>query len=483
MRSAPIPRSISDLLDGFRTCFTRPGFSSFTTMVVGWIVCSGRHSICRVIQAAGELGASKHHSSHYRFLSRGRWCTDALGKMLFRKLLRFSPHQVRVAIDDTLSHKSGPHIFGAAMHYDAHASTYGRGTTAGSKGFFAFGHNWVVMSLWIPLPWSENRGLAIPFLFRLYRSKKRCPNDKYRKRTAIAAEMIELVASWLPAGRTLHTVGDSEYACKTIVRDLPDNVLFTGPMCMDAALYKPAPADYSGMGRPRVKGERLPSPEEMAASNSRWKTCELSIYGKVVSIKTKSVKCLWYTVAGPKIVQVVVTRDPSGRINDRAYFSTTDESVENHEDEHDVVAAVLIEFARRWEIEVAFRNTKQAMGLEDPQNGWWRRPTGSRRARKRPGPNANEKVGEQAVHHTLACVFVAYAVTVAWYLEHGQAERDVERVRIEAPWYQKKTRPSFIDMLAAIRRELWVTRLSRHPRLNLGREEVVAILPHWHLAA
>ncbi len=482
MRTATIPQSVSDLLDSFRTCFTQPGFASFTTMVVGWILCSGRHSVCRVIQASGELGASKHHSSHYRFLSHGRWCTDALGKVLFRKLLRFSSSHVRVAIDDTLCHKGGSHIFGAAMHFDAHTSTYGHGTAGGGKSFFAFGHNWVVVSMWISLPWNPDRGLAIPFLFRLYRSKKRCPKHKYRKRTVIAAEMIELVASWLPSGRTLHFVGDSEYACKTVVRRLPDNVLFTGPMCMDAALHEPPPS-YSGMGRPRVVGKRLPSPKEIAKSKSRWKKLTLVIYGRTVIINVKSMRCLWHTVAGPKLVQAVVTRDPSGRLNDRAYFSTIDNQAERADKNRDPVAAVIIEFARRWEIEVAFRNTKQAMGLEDPQNGWWRRSVGSPRLKKRPGPNAKEKVGEKAVNHTLACAFVAYAITIVWYLEHGQAEDDVARVRSEAPWYRHKTHPSFIDMLAAVRRELWVDRLSRHPDLNLGREEVDAILPQWHLAA
>lgn len=480
VRHAAIPQSVADLLDDFRTCFTKPGFTSFVTMVVGWIVCSGRHSICRVIQAADELGADKHHSSHYRFLSQGRWSSDAIAKALFCKLLRYSEGKVRVVIDDTLCRKSGPHIFGASMHYDARTSTYGRGTSAGRSCFFAFGHNWVVMSLWIPLPWSQDRGLAIPFLFRLYRSKKRCPKSKYRKRTVIAAEMVDLVASWLPADRTLHVLGDSEYACKTVVRSLPESAVFTGAMCMDAALHEPPPP-YSGMGRPRVVGKRLPSPKEMAASTSRWTTREISIYGKTIRVKTKSVRCLWRTVAGPKLVQVVVTRDPSARIDDRAYFSTVDESVEQSED--DAVLAVLTEFAKRWEIEVAFRNTKQAMGLEDPQNGWWRRPTGSSRPKKRPGPNAKEKVGEQAIHHTLACAFVSYAITIVWYLENGNAELDVARVRSEAPWYRHKSHPSFTDMLVGTRRELWASRLSRHPGLNLGREEVAAILPQWHLAA
>ena len=476
MRTAAIPQSITDLLDDFRTCFTGPGFVSFATMVTWWIVCSGRHSICRVIQAAGELGASKHHSSHYRFLSHGRWSTDAMAKAMFCKLLRFSKGQVRVAIDDTLCHKGGPHIFGASMHYDSHTSTYGRGTTEGRKSSFAFGHNWVVMSLWIPLPWNHDRGLAIPFLFRLYRSKKRCPNSKYRKRTVIAAEMIDLVAGWLPPGRTLHVVGDSEYACKTIVRSLPDNAFFTGAMCMDAALHEPPPA-YAGMGRPRVVGKRLPSPREMAASTSRWKTREITIYGRTVSVKTKSVRCLWNTVAGPKLVQVVVTQG-SEWTHRRSCVFLDHRRIRRTGRERRCPRR-----AQRIRQTLGDRGGvpehQASMGLEDPQNGWWRRPIGSPRPKKKPGPNAKEKVGEQAINHTLACAFVAYAITILWYLENGQAELDVARVRSEAPWYRHKSRPSFVDMLAAIRRELWRSRLSRHPGLNLGREEVDADSNTW----
>ena len=163
------------LLAGFAPCFTRPGFENFVTMISGWITCQGRHSISRMIQAASGLDGGKHHSRFYRFLAHGSWATDPVGNVLFQLLLPWLPTQITLILDDTLSHKSGPHIFGAAMHYDAHRSTYGRGTTEGRKGFFAFGHNWVVAALWLPLPWNRDRGLAIPILFRLYRSKKRCP--------------------------------------------------------------------------------------------------------------------------------------------------------------------------------------------------------------------------------------------------------------------------------------------------------------------
>ena len=115
-------------------------------------------------------------------------------------------------------------------------------------GFFAFGHNWVVGAVWLPLPWDTRRGLAIPILFRLYRSKKRCPKGYYRKRTELADELVKVVASWVPDGQKVHVVGDAEYSCKTLVKDLPKGVSYTGPVSMDAALYaEPEPSKGRGV--------------------------------------------------------------------------------------------------------------------------------------------------------------------------------------------------------------------------------------------
>ena len=475
MFDATLPSSLEALLVGLAPCFTRPGFDTFATLVTGWIACPGRHSISRVIQAAsGGPAHEKHHSSFYRFLSHGSWAVDALGEVLLHLLLPWLPQQVTLILDDTLCHKSGPHLFGAAMHYDTHASTYGRGTSQGRQSFFAFGHNWVVAAVWLPLPWNPARGLALPLLIRLYRSKKRCPAGRYRKRTEMAAELVKLVAGWLPAGRPLLVVADREYACKTLLRHLPPNVSFTGPMTMDAALYDQA-GPYSGRGRRRLKGERLDTPKELAARTSTpWKKLTLTIYGREVTLLVKVQHAPWYTVAGTQRLSVVVTRDPASRLSDRAFFSTEDENSESD---------TLIQFARRWEIEVAFRNTKQVMGLEDPQNGWWRRKAGSPRPQKRPGPNPRGRRGETTVNHTLMLVFTAYALVVLWYLKHGNRENDVARVRSEAPWYRHKQTVSFPDMLAAPRREIWIARLSRHPLLKRVRDKIDNLLPQWLLAA
>ncbi|MBC8492618.1 MAG: transposase [Chloroflexi bacterium] len=469
-----IPSSMQDLLSHFSRCFTKRGFVNFVALIIGWLFCQGRHSISRVIQAGCDSDEKRHHSCFYRFLSMGKWAADSIGEVLFQLLLPFLPQRVTAMVDDTLSHKSGPHIFGAAMHFDASTSTYGRGTTAGRKKYFAFGHNWVVLCVWLPLPWGANRGMAIPVLFRLYRSKKSCPKTQYHKRTESASELVKIISGWLPEGRKLSVVGDSEYACKTLVRSLSEDQVFTGPMTMDAALYD-EPGPYAGRGRKRKKGMRLPSPTRLAAMRSvPWEELTLTIYGKEVTILVKTQICLWFTVAGTRKVRMVVTRDPSGRMEDRAYFTT---------DHERSVTELLTEFARRWEIEVAFRNAKQAMGVEDPQNGWWRRKAGTPRPKKKAGPNPRGHKGETAVNHTLALAFAAYAIVVIWYLKHGQKDEDVKRVRNEAPWYRHKVAPSYADMVGAVRRELWVARFSRNPLLRPVTKKIRELLPHWLLAS
>ena len=473
MHEPTIPATLLAVLTPFAAVFSRPAFANFQTLVVGWILCPGRHTISRVIQASAGL-RRKHHTAFYRFFSRAGWSVDALGTILLDLLLPFAGPNVVVLVDDTLCHRSGPHLFGAAMHHDALRSTYMRGSAGGKTVAFAFGHNWVVLAIAITPPWNTARRFAIPILFRLYRSKKRTPRTQYRKRTELAAELLRLVLDALPDGCPVHVVGDAEYACQTLVRSLPSRVHFTGPMTMDAALYAP-PTPYRGLGRPALKGTRLASPTGLAQRRATpWRTITADIYGRKVAIQVKTCDCFWYTVAGTRRVRMVLTRDPTGRLHDRAYFSTdTARSVED----------LLRLFSFRWEIEVAFRNTKQTLGLQDAQNGWWRRAVHAPKPRQRAGPNPKGTHGMRAIAHTVPIGFLAYAVVVLWYVAHGDPIQDVARARRDAPWYTHKTDPSFADMLVAIRRAIWTQRLSAHPPRGGLPEKLELQLPDWALAA
>jgi hypothetical protein len=428
-------------------------------LIAGWILCPGRHTVSRSIQSAGALLQRRHFSAVCRFLAEGRWSMDSLSQVLLRLLLPWLPAEITVLVDDTLCHRGGPHLFGGGMFHDAVRSTYGRGSPRGRHAQFAFGHNWVVLAVWVPLPWQPERGKAVPLLFRLYQQKARC-HSGYRKRTELALEMILQVASWLPADRGLLVVGDAEYASRTVVRQLPDPVTFVGPMSRDAALYQPAPG-YRGKGRPRKRGRRLPSPAKMAR-RGRWRSLTVKLYGRDVRIHFQSRRCLWYTVAGTRIVRMIVTRDPKGRIEDRAYFCT---------DPDRSVADILSLYARRWELEVTFREAKQSLGFEDPQNGWWRRQAGSPRRRKRPGPQPRGRRGSLAVLRTAPFALLAHALVMTWYLAHGNSRRDTAQARKRAPWYRHKAHPSFADMLAALQQEIWLARLSSNP-CRKGRRRI-----------
>ena len=472
MKSSYLPSPVWSILFTFRPCFTAPSFENFVALVCGWILCPGVHTISRVIVTACAHGlAPKGHGAYYRFLSRARWSADEVGHGLLRLLLPFLPDEIEAAVDDTLCHRTGPQIFGVGIHHDASQSTYGG--EGGQRVGFGFGHNWVVLSVWVPLPWNPERGIAIPILFRLYRAKRRCPKAAYRKRTELAREMVMEMLRWLPMDRQLNLAGDSEYACRTLLRNRPDRLVFSGPMCRDAALFAVPRPPLKLRGRPRLKGTRLPSPEQRGRGG-RWEKQELRLYGRDVVLLLQTFTCLWYTVAGTQLVRVVLTRDPKRRWQDRAYFCT---------DTCRSPAQILARVGHRWQLEVTFQTAKQLLGLEEPRNGWWRRLAGHRTDRRKAGAQPRGNAGRRAVEHTVPLILVAYGVVAAWFFRHGDALRETRKQRIRKPWYGLKREPAYADMLAALRREFWAQRLSRYPSLRPHRRKVLRLIEECVCAA
>src|SRR5438876_12300105 len=107
------------------------------------------------------------------------------------------------------------------------------------------------------------------------------PANQYRTRPQLTLEMIQMVASWIPQ-RVLRVLGDSEYAGQSISRHLPANAKLISRMNMKAALYEPA-GKIAKRGRRRKKGNRLPSPLQMAQNKkAKWIKTTLTLYGKQV---------------------------------------------------------------------------------------------------------------------------------------------------------------------------------------------------------
>lgn len=455
------PSALRPLLRRFRPCFTAPGFRHFTGLVLGWALLRGLHTISRVLQVMRRLGLQRHHGSVYRFLAEGRWSLDALGHVVLDLLRPWLSDPVLAIVDDTLCAKSGRQIFGTGVHLDSTRSVYSR--QGRRVDAFCFGHQWVVLAVRVPCPWNPDRGWAVPVLFRLYRSPGRCPVHLYRTRSELARRLIAQLATWLGPAPRLYVTGDGAYCCKTVLRGLPRHAHFVGPLQLNAALYDTV-ARLSGRGRPRRKGYRIANPRTRLAQRRDWKEVEIAMYGRTVRVQLWSRVCIWYPSAGTTPVRVVITRDPKQRGDGRAYVST-DPDLEPEE--------VLATYARRWQLEICFRDLKQELGFEDPRNGWWRRPAGRRDDPCRPAQRRRR--GKRAVERTAPLAGLVYALTLRWYLENGRRQTDIARARSQAPWYRHKDDVSFADMLTALRRATWLAHFRRRrssPRIRRISEEL-----------
>ena len=383
MHVAIVPESFVRLLAAFEGCFHAPSYRNFVTLVTGWVHCLGRRTVTAVVVAAGAMG-SQHISVFHRFFSRAQWALDDVGQVVLRLALVWIPpdQPLYVIVDDTLCRKSGKSICLASMHHDPLLST-------ARKPFFRFGHCWVVLAVWVPLPMGARRGFALPILFRLYRSTKRGGQEHARSRPSrgtrlwkaqsthtegdrptkleLARQMLTLVAQWTDS-RRVYAVTDSLYAGRALLEHRPEGIQVISRLRMDAALWTPAPPRRPGqIGRPRRRGVRLPSPTALATTCRRWRPVQVTIYGRTLTTQVFTCRALWYTVLRSQPVRVVIVRDPSGKRADEAFFCT-DATV--------APAFILEAYARRWTLEVTFHDAKQFLGLEDPQ-GQTSRPCGA----------------------------------------------------------------------------------------------------------
>ena len=441
-----VPPSFLALLGAFAPCFGAPSHRSFAWLVVGWVHCLGRRTITAVVLASGAVG-QRHISGFHRFFSRARWAPDDLGRVLFRLALAWVPadQPVWVLVDDTLARKGGKGIALASMHHDPLLST-------ARKPFFSFGHVWVVLALWVPLPMGGARGFALPILFRLFVGAKRGgqrdapsrattgtrlraadaahpPASQRPTKLELARHLLAIVAGW--AGeRTVYAVVDSAYAGQELLRHRPVNVHVVSRLRMDAALWTRPPRRRPGqIGRPRKRGKRVPAPEALAAGWRHWRPLPVTVYGRRVTPHVFALTALWYTALPEQPVRIVVVRDPTGRRQDEAFFCT-DFTVDE--------ALILEGYARRWTLEVTFHDTKQHLGLADPQSQ-----------------------AAHAVRRTAPLAFLVYAIVLLWYAEHGHPDSSVNWPM--RPWYHGKVAPSFGDMLTALRRIGWQRYLSAPP--------------------
>ena len=295
------------------------------------------------------------------------------------------------------------------MHHDPLLSSRG-------KAVVNWGHSWVVLGVIVELPFRPRHYYCLPILFRLYLNKTKAAQHRrvHRTRPELAVEMLAALCSHREK-RRFHVVADSACGGQGVLNHLPTNCDLTSRLLMDARLYDAPPERKPGTkGRPRKRGDLLPAPAAML--DERCRRVTFAIYGR--SEKAHVADCDARVHKAPASPLRVAAVEPlSGGRQSQAFYSTR----------HDASAEQVIGwYARRWSVEVAFHDSKQHLGFQEPQ-GWSRR----------------------AVERTAPVAMLLYSLVVLWFAREGHCRYQP----LDSPWYVSKAEPSFADMLATLRRQ------------------------------
>ncbi len=220
-------------------------------------------------------------------------------------------------------------------------------------------------------------------------------------------------------------VADSGFAALELLASLGRHgVTCITRLRLDAALYDPAPPRLPGTnGRPRTKGARLPNLSEVLADvGTGWQRVAVpGWYGegeRVVELCSDT--AVWRHGGLPVVpIRWVLARDPLGRFAPQALLCT--DAARGPEQ-------ILRWFVQRWQLEAAFREVRDHLGVET-QRQW----------------------SDRAIARTTLCLLALFSVVALLVGRLGSSERSAAA---SCAWYRKRC-PTFTDTLAAVRRHVW----------------------------
>src|ERR671926_479003 len=130
----------------------------------------------------------------------------------------------------------------------------------GRRTVTASGLRWLCVMLLAPVPWAGCIW-GLPFLTVLAPSEhwSREHGRRHKRLTDWARQVLLQTARWLPGRRGI-AVADSSFSAIELLRDVGRHLCMISRLRLRAGLYEPPPRRTPGtLGRPRVKGARLPS--------------------------------------------------------------------------------------------------------------------------------------------------------------------------------------------------------------------------------
>jgi DDE superfamily endonuclease len=427
-----LPAEVTVFLAQFAPLFTPSVWYHAQILVIGAILTPGNRTITAILSVMG-LRQSRHFQNYPRVLNRARWSSRAISKKLLQVLLDvFVPQgPIVLGLDDTLERRRGKEIKAKGIYRDPVRSSH-------SHFVKASGLRWLSVMVLISIPW-VGWVWALPFLTVLAPSERyhqKC-RGTHKKLTDWARQVLIQVRRWIPH-RAVIVVADSSFAVLTLLdalRHLAQPITMITRLRLDAALYQPAPGRTPGqMGRPRRKGKRLPTLQQVLLNaTTSWTTVTIAGWYRELqrTIEVVSKTAVWYHTGMPPVpIRWVLIRDPQNKFRPQALLCT---------DLTLTPTQIVTWFVQRWQVEVTFHEVRTHLGVET-QRQW----------------------ADLAIARTTPTLLGLFSVVTL--LAHALSIHQKVSPR-PAAWYHKGT-PTFADALALVRSHLW-----RHSHFSLSHKD------------
>src|SRR5215217_706787 len=308
-----LPTMMIRALAPFAPLFSERVFEHVQVLMAGAILTPGKRTVSSALRAMG-LDQRRTFHRYHRVLSRAKWSSMEASRILLDSLVEaFVPEgtPLVVGIDETLERRQGKKISAKGIYRDPVRSSH-------THLVKTSGLRWICVVLLAEVPWAS-RVWALPFLSALAYSERYAQEQgkRHKSLTEWAWQMLLVVRRWHPQ-RQIVAVADGGYASLKLLdrcRRLKNPITFITRLRLDAALYEPAPPRKPGqMGRPRLKGSRLPN-LSVVVEDPRMAWMPITVrnwYGggeRTVEIVSDS--AIWYSTGLPAVpLRWVLIRDP-----------------------------------------------------------------------------------------------------------------------------------------------------------------------------
>ena len=427
-----LPAEVTAVLALFAPLLTPSVWAHAQVLVVGAILTPGNRTVAAILSVMG-LRQSPHLQNFHRVLNRACWSSRAVSQTLLRVLIAvFVPQgPIVLGLDDTLERRRGKKIKAKGIYRDPVRSSH-------SHFVKASGLRWLSVMLLVPIPW-VGWVWALPFLTVLAPSERYHQERRqyHKKLTDWARQRLRQVRRWV-SHRELIVVADSSFAVLTLLDDLrhlAQPISMITRLRLDAALYDPAPPRPQGrIGRPRLKGKRLPTLQQVLLdATTAWTSVTITGWYREPhrEVDIVSETAVWYHTGMPPVpIRWVLIRDPRNKFRPQALLST---------DVTLTTTQIVTSFVHRWQVEVTFQEVRTHLGVET-QRQW----------------------ADLAIARTTPTLLGLFSVVTLLAHSLSAHQKVVPR---QAAWYSKTT-PTFADALALVRWHLW-----RHPHFSLSHKD------------